>query len=177
MALFNNGAGGTLSGITSLEDWFFGCTSYLLAQQSIAARNPNNIRNLERSINTSGATSGSLTVPATFSPGLNGAILISTASYLSAVPWTAPSGGDLASNPPNNEVLALVDAARRIKILELDPTKNPTNANYIDLAFRMGSTSGASTNGTISLTWSGFPLDLTVAANGDSNYSGRPYLS
>lgn len=177
MALFNNGTGGTLSGITSLEDWFFACTSYLLSQQSMAARNPNNIRNLERNINTSGATSGSLTVPGTFSVGLNGAILVATTTFLTAVPWISPTGGDLASNPPNNEVAALIDAARRIKVLELDSTKNPTNGNYIDLAFRMGSTSGATTNGTISLTWSGFPLDLTVAANGDSNYSGRPYLS
>ena len=88
----------------------------------------------------------------------------------------APTGGDAA---PTNEVIALIDAARRIKLLELDTVKNPTNGNYItEIGFSMGSTSvGGTTNGNCTIRWSGFPLDMTVAANGDTTYSGRVYLS
>lgn len=176
MAAFNNGTGGTLSGITSLEDWFCGCVNFLLAQQMNGARNPSNIKNLERTINSSGAMSGSLTVPITISAGAGGIINFTASTYLTGVTWVAPSGGDAA---PSNEVLALIDAARRIKAVELDNNRNPTNGNYItELGFNMGSTSvGGTTNGTCTIRWSGFPLDMTVAANGDTTYSGRVYLS
>jgi hypothetical protein len=176
VAAFNNGTGGSLSGITSVEDWFAGSVNFLLSQQMNSARNPTNVRNLDRTINASGAMSGSLVVPITISAGTGGAISVAAATYLTGVTWTAPSGGDAA---PTNEVIAVIDAARRIKLLELDTSKNPTNANYIsEFAIAMGTTSaGGTTNGTCTIRWSGFPLDLTVAANGDSTYSGRPYLS
>lgn len=176
MAAFNNGTGGTLSGITSVEDWFCGCVNFLLAQQMNATRNPTNIRNLERTINSSGAMSGSLSVPVTIASGTGGIISIAAATYLTGVTWVAPSAGDAA---PTNEVIALIDAARRIKLLELDTAKNPTNANYItELGFSMGSTSvGGTTSGSCTIRWSGFPLDMTVAANGDTTYSGKVYLS
>lgn len=175
MTAFANGSGGTLSGITSVEDWFAGCVNYLLSQQMNSAKNPTNIRSLDRTINSSGAMSGSLVVPVTVNSGSGGNLAIAAASYLTGVTWTAPTGGDAA---PTNEVIAVIDAARRIKLLELDTSKNPTNASYIiDLGFSMGTTSVAGTNGTCTVRWSGFPLDLTVAANGDSTYSGRPYLS
>jgi hypothetical protein len=176
MTAFANGTGGTLSGITSVEDWFAGCVNFLLSQQMNSARNPTNIRNLDRTINSSGAMSGSLVVPVTTSAGSGGNLAVTAASYLTGVTWTAPSGGDAA---PTNEVIAVIDAARRIKLLELDTSKNPTNANYItEFAIAMGTTSvGGTTNGTCTIRWSGFPLDLTVAANGDSTYSGRPYLT
>lgn len=176
MAAFANGTSGTLSGITSVEDWFCGCVNFLLGQQMNAARNPSNIRNLERTINSSGAMSGSLSVPVTLSAGAGGIVSISAASYLSGVVWAAPIGGDAA---PTNEVIALIDAARRIKLLELDTAKNPTNGNYItEFGFNMGSTSvGGTTNGNCTIRWSGFPLDMAVAANGDITYSGKVYLS
>lgn len=175
MTAFNNGIGGTLSGITSVEDWFAGCVNYLLSQQMSSAKNPTNIKNLDRTINSSGAMSGSLVTPITLSSA-SGNIIIAASTYLTGVIWTAPSGGDAA---PGNEVMAVIDAARRIKILELGSTTNPTNANYItEFGFSMGTTSvGGTTNGTCTIRWSGFPLDLTVAANGDSTYSGRPYLA
>jgi len=176
MAAFNNGTGGTLSGISSAEDWFCGCVNYLLAQQLNSAKNPTNIKNLERTINSSGAMSGSLIVPVTL--GIAGSNLTMQAgTYLTGVTWLAPSGGDAA---PANEVIACIDAARRIKNLELGGTaNNPGGANYItELGFSMGSTNaGGTTNGTCTVRWSGFPLDMTVAANGDVSYSGRPYLS
>ena len=176
MAAFANGTGGTLSGITSAEDWFCGCVNYLLGQQMNSAKNPTNIRFLDRTINASGAMSGSLTVPITISAGAGGNLAIAAATYLTGVAWLAPSGGDAA---PSNEVIAVVDAARRIKLLELDTAKNPTGGNYItELGFAMGSTSaGGTTNGNCTIRWSGFPLDMTVAANGDTTYSGKVYLS
>jgi len=176
MAIFNNGTGGTLSGILSLEDWFCGCVNYLLAQQLNATKNPTNIKNLERTINSSGAMSGSLVVPVTL--GASGSnLIISAASYLTGVVWTPPSSGDAA---PANEVIAVIDAGRRLKNLELGGTTvNPSGASYItELGFSMGSTgAGGTTNGTCTIRWSGFPLDMTVANNGDVSYSGRPYLT
>lgn len=176
MAAFNNGTGGSLSGIASVEDWFAGTVNFLLAQQMNSAKNPTNIKNLDRTINASGAMSGSLVVPITLTAS-GGNIVIAAASYLTGVTWTTPSGGDAA---PTNEVMAVIDAARRIKNLELGgSTTNPTGASYItELGFSMGSTSaGGTTNGTCTIRWSGFPLDMTVAANGDTTYSGRPYLT
>ena len=176
MAAFNNGTGGSLSGITSVEDWFAGTVNFLLAQQMNGAKNPTSIKNLDRTINASGAMSGSLVVPITLSAsGAN--LTIAAATYLTGVIWTAPSGGDAA---PTNEVMAVIDAARRIKNLELGGnTTNPTGASYVtELSFSMGSTSvGGTTNGTCTVRWSGFPLDMTVAGNGDTTYSGRPYLT
>jgi hypothetical protein len=177
VAVFNNGTGGTLSGVTSVEDWFVGCVNYLLSQQMHSGRNPTTIRNLDRNINSSGAMSGSLVVPVTISAGAGGNLAVTAATYLTGVTWVAPTGGDAV---PSNEVIAVIDAARRVKLLELDTTgRNPTGANYItELGIAMGTTSvGGTTNGTCTIRWSGFPLDLTVAANGDSTYSGRPYLS
>lgn len=176
MALFNNGTGGTLSGITSVEDWFAGCVNFLLSQQMNGAKNPTNIKNLDRTINSSGAMSGSLVVPVTLGFSSN-TMTVGAASYLTGVIWTAPTAGDAS---PNNEVIAVIDAARRIKNLELGGTTvNPSGANYItELSFSMGSTSaGGTTNGSAVVRWSGFPLDMVVAANGDVSYSGRPYLS
>ena len=176
MAAFANGTGGTLSGISSVEDWFCGCVNYLLGQQMNSAKNPTNIRFLDRTINASGAMSGSLTVPITISAGAGGNLAIAAATYLTGVIWVAPSAGDAA---PTNEVIAVIDAARRIKLLELDTAKNPTGGNYItELGFAMGSTSaGGTTNGNCTVRWSGFPLDMVVAANGDTTYSGKIYLS
>jgi hypothetical protein len=177
MTLLNVGTGGALSGINSAEDWFVGTVNYLLAQQLNTAKNPTSIKNLERNINSSGAMSGSLVVPVTLSAAANGLFTMNAASYLTGVVWTPPSGGDVV---PPNEVIAVIDAARRIKILEMGGTaSNPSGANCItELTFSMGTTSaGGSTNGTCTVRWSGFPLDMNVGANGDVCYSGRPYLN
>lgn len=176
MAAFANGTGGTLSGITSVEDWFAGTVNYLLSQQMNSAKNPTTIKFLDRTINASGAMSGSLTVPITISAGAGGNLAITAATYLTGVIWVAPSAGDAA---PTNEVIAVIDAARRIKLVELDTARNPTGGNYItELGFTMGSTSaGGTTNGNCTIRWSGFPLEMTVASNGDTTYSGKVYLS
>lgn len=175
MAVFANGTGGSLSGINSVEDWFCGCVNFLLGQQMNGSRNPTNLRRLDRVINAAGAMSGSLSVPCAISAGAGGIISISAPSYLSGVVWTAPTGGDAA---PANEVIAVIDAARRIRALELDTARNPNGANYItEFGFTMGSSSVAGTNGTFTVRWSGFPLDMVVAANGDTTYSGRVYLT
>ncbi len=176
MAAFANGTGGTLSGITSVEDWFCGCVNFLLAQQMNSARNPTNIKNLDRTINSSGAMSGSLSVPVTISNSAGGNIAIAATSYLTGIAWVAPTGGDAA---PANEVIAVIDAARRINTLQLDTTRNLTGGNYItEFGVSMGTTSvGGTTNGTCTIRWSGFPLEMTVAANGDTTYSGKIYLS
>ncbi len=176
MASFNNGTGGTLSGILSLEDWFCGCVNYLLAQQLSSVKNPTDIKNLQRNINSLGAMSGSLIVPVTLAASAAN-LTVTAATYLTGVVWVAPTGGDAA---PTNEVIAVIDAARRIKNLELAGTTiNPSGASCItELGFSMGSTSvGGTTNGTCTVRWSGFPLDMTVGNNGDVSYSGRPYLS
>lgn len=175
MAVFANGTGGTLQGITSVEDYFAGAINYLLSQQMNLTKNPTNLQYLTRTINAGGLMSGQLSVPCTISSGAGGALSYAAPSYLTAVTWMAQTGGDAPGI--TNEVQAVIDAARRLKVLELDSTKNTTNANYISLTTSMGSTSTSGTNGTITIAFSSFPLDLTVAANGDATYSGKPYLA
>lgn len=173
MASITFGTGGTLQSISSVEDYFAGAINYLYAQQNTGAKNPTNLQNLTRTINSTGTMTGSLTVPATISGEADGDLIVTAASYLTSVSWTPPSGGDAQ---PANEVIAVIDAARRLKILELDSSKNPNNANYISLSFTMGASTG-SNNGSITISFSGFPLDISVAGNGDITYSGKVYLS
>lgn len=175
MAVFANGTGGTLQGITSVEDYFAGAINYLLSQQANTTKNPTNLKYLTRTINADGLMSGQLAVPCTVTAGTAGALSIAAPSYLTGVTWTAQTGGDAPSI--SNEVQAVIDAARRLKVLELDSTKNTTNANYISVAVSMGSTSTSGTNGTITIGFSSFPLDLTVGTSGDATYSGKVYLA
>lgn len=166
------GTGGTLQSITSVEDYFAGAVNYLYGSQNTSAKNPTNLRYLTRTISSTATMSGELSVPATFSGDANGDINVTVASYLTSVVWTPPTGGDAQ---PDNEVIAVIDAARRLKVLELNSATNPNNANYISVGFTMGSS--ASGNGTVNISFSGFPLDVTVANNGDITYSGKVYLS
>lgn len=173
MAAFVNGSGGTLQGITTLEDWTVALINFLRIQQGNSARNPNSIRNLVITANTEGAISGSFTCPVMVAGGAAGAAVITATSYLTGVVYTPPSGGD--SSAPN-EVQALIDAVRRQRNLELSAA-NTTNANYLTWALSMGSTGVANTNGTISIGFNGLPVDMTQAANGSINIEGRTYLS
>lgn len=173
MAPFTNGSGGTISGVTILEDWTVALINFLRIQQNNSARNPNSIRNLLMTTNTEGAISGSFNCPVTVAGGADGQTIITASSYLTGVVYTKPTGGD--SNAPN-EVQALIDAVRRQRNLELSPTANPNNANYLSFGFSMGSTGVGATNGTISIAFNGLPVDMVQAANGSINIEGRTYL-
>jgi len=175
MAPFNSGSGGTLPGILTLEDWTLAHINFLRIQQNTEARNPNNARNLTITANTAGAISGTFTSPVNVVAGAAGALAITAESYLVGVVYTSPTGGD-ASAP--NEVQALVDAVRRQKALELAGTnRNPSNANYLSLSITMGTTEVSNTNATISLGFSGLPVDMTQAPNGAVTFEGRSYLT
>lgn len=174
MAAFNNGSGGTISGVSNREDWTAAHIRFVQIQQNNPARNPNNIRNLVITANTEGAISGSFNCPVTVAPGANGSIVITAVSYLTGVVYTAPTGGDSSAT---NEVQALIDTVMRQKALELDATKNTTNANYLSWSVSMGSTGVGTTNGTISIGFSGLPVDMVQATNGSITIEGRTYLS
>lgn len=174
MATFVNGTGGTIAGISNLEDWTFSLINFLRIQQGTAAKNPNNLRYLNVTQNTDGAISGSFSCPVTVAGGTAGISTISATTYLTGVTYVAPTGGDSAAA---NEVQALIDAVRRQKSLELDPTKNATNANYLSWAVTMGTTGAGTNNATINIGFSGLPGDMTQAANGSINIEGRTYLS
>jgi hypothetical protein len=174
MANFVNGSGGLFTGITTREDWTRAMINYVRTQQALAAKNPNNLKYLNVTENTDGAMSGTFSCPITVVPGAAGAINITATSYLTGVVYTAPTGGDSTAT---NEVQALIDTVMRQKALELDPAKNPNNANYLSWSVTMGSTGVGTTNATINLGFSGLPGDMTQAANGSINVEGRTYLS
>lgn len=174
MAAFVNGTGGTIAGVTNLEDWTVSLINFLRVQQGTPAKNPNNLRYLAVNQNTDGAISGSFNCPVTVAGGAAGIATITAASYLTGVTYVAPTGGD--SSAPN-EVQALIDAVRRQKSLELDTTKNTTNANYLSWSVAMAATGAGTNNATISIGFAGLPVDMTQAANGSINVEGRTYLS
>ncbi|MEG4010398.1 hypothetical protein QUA41_30725 [Microcoleus sp. Pol11C1] len=174
MTAFTNGTGGTLTGITTVEDWTFALINFLRIQQGNSAKNPSNLKYLNVTTNTDGALSGTFSCPCTVVAGTAGALSITAASYLTGVTYTAPSGGDSTAT---NEVQALIDAVRRQKALELDTTKNTGNANYLSLSVTMGATGVGSNNATVNLGFSGLPGDMTQAANGSLTVEGRTYLS
>lgn len=175
MAPFNNGSGGTITGVTTLEDWTFALINFLRIQQGNSAKNPNNLKNLTVTVNTDGAISGSFNCPVMIGAGTAGAVTVTGSSYLTGVTYTAPSGGDSTAT---NEVQALIDAVRRQKALELAGTAtNPTNANYLSWSVAMGTTGTIGTNGTISIGFAGLPGDMTQATNGAITTEGRTYLT
>lgn len=174
MAAFTNGTGGTIVGVTTLEDWTVALINFVRIQQSNPAKNPNNIRNLTITANTEGAISGSFTCPVTVAAGAAGAASITAISYLTGVAYVAPTGGD--SSAPN-EIQALIDAVRRQKNLELTSTANTNNANYLNWGVSMGTTGVGTTNGTINIGFSGLPVDMVQAPNGSVTIEGRTYLS
>jgi hypothetical protein len=173
MAAFVNGSGGTLSGITSLEDWTRALIEFLRIQQGNGTKNPTSLKYLSVTINTEGALSGSFNCPVVIGSGAAGAVTITAASYLTGVNYVAPTGGDSTAT---NEVQALIDAVRRQKALELDAAKNLTNANYLTFSVTMGSTGVGSNNATVNLGFSGLPADMTQNANGSLTTEGRTYL-
>lgn len=174
MTAFANGTGGTITGVTNLEDWTVSLINFLRVQQGTPAKNKNNLRYLTVNQNTDGAISGSFNCPVTVAGGANGISTITAASYLTDVTYVAPTGGDSSAA---NEVQALIDAVLKQKNLELDTTtKNTTNANYLSWSVAMAAT-GAGTNAIISIGFSGLPVDMTQAANGSLNVEGRTYLS
>jgi hypothetical protein len=174
MAAFINGTGGSLSGITSLEDWTFALLNFLRIQQGNSAKNPNSIRYLNINTNTDGAFTGTFSCPVLIAGGAGGVTNITASSYLQNVGYVPPTGGD--SNAPN-EVQALIDAVRRQRALELENGRNPSNGNYLNWAVTMGSTGVASNNGTISLGFAGLPADMSQDANGVLKIEGRTYLT
>jgi len=174
MAAFTNGTGGTISGVTTLEDWTFALINFLRVQQGNGTKNPNSLKYLSVTTNTEGALSGSFSCPVTIGSGTAGAATITATSYLTGVNYVTPTGGDSTAT---NEVQALIDAVRRQKSLELDTTKNPNNANYLSWSVTMGATGSGSNNATINLGFSGLPADMTQAANGSLTTEGRTYLS
>lgn len=175
MAPFNNGSGGTISGVTNREDWTAAVLRFLQIQQSNPARNPNSVRNLVITANTEGAISGSFSCPVTVAPGAGGILTITAVSYLVGVVYTAPTGGDSSAA---NEVQALIETVMRQKALELNTLTNPTNANHLSWGVTMGVTGVGTTNATITIGFSGLPVDMVQAASGGSvTIEGRTYLT
>jgi len=175
MATFNNGSGGTITGITTLEDWTLAHINFLRINQANSAKNPNGLKYLSVTTNTEGAVSGTLNCPVMVGGGAGGSATITATSYLTDVTYTAPAGGD--SSAPN-EVQALIDAVRRQKALELDSSKNPNNGNYLSWSVTMATTgSGSGTNATINLGFSGLPVDMSQTPNGQLTTEGRTYLT
>ncbi len=174
MAAFINGSGGTISGITTLEDWTFALINFLRIQQGISAKNPSTLKYLTININTDGAMSGTFSCPVIVTGGALGVSTIVATSYLTGVTYTAPTGGDSTAT---NEVQALIDAVRRQKALELDTSKNTINANYLSWGVTMNATGSGTNNATINLGFAGLPADMTQAANGSITTEGRTYLA
>lgn len=174
MAAFTNGTGGTIAGVTTLEDWTFALINFLRVQQGNPTKNPNNLRYLSVTQNTEGAISGTFACPVSVAGGAAGAVTITGTTYLTGVTYTAPTGGD--STAPN-EVQALIDAVRRQKALELDPSKNTSNANYLSWGVTMNATGVGTNNATMNISFSGLPGDMSQSASGALTIEGRTYLS
>jgi len=173
MANFVNGTGGTITGVTTLEDWTFALINFLRVQQGSGAKNPNSLKYLNITQNTDGAVSGTFSCPCTVAGGAAGAVSITASSYLTGVTYVASTGDSTATN----EVQALIDAVRRQKALELDGSKNPLNANYLSWSVTMNATGVGANNATISLGFAALPGDMSQAANGSLTIEGRTYLS
>jgi hypothetical protein len=173
MAAFANGIGGTIPGVTVVEDFTMAILNFLRIQQGNKDRNPNSLKYLVINQNTEGSVSGTFTCPVLVSEGTDGAVVITAPSYLTGVTYVRSEGGD---SKAINEVQALIDAVRRQKALELDETKNPNNGNHLSWGVIMGTTGVLGTNGTITLTFSGLPVDITQTTNGSINIEGRTYL-
>lgn len=171
------GTGGT-NQATTLEA---GLISDIRRAQSLERdplRNPSNVNRIQSTTDDDSASfDGRVNFPVTITTDASGNVSIVAIDY-----FTVPSGGDphyvagTGGTVKSSTIQgAIIEQTILLKNLELDPTKNTTNANYITWSITNGTTSGVG-NGTFNATYADMPLEITLTSNGGQTEIGKAYL-
>lgn len=164
MASFSPG-GGTLKS-TTLEGAFLEAIMLLLSKEQDATLNPNNNKRVTFTLNQQLVASGTCNFLATESLNtVNDSITWTVDNYLtSGFVFSAGSGTLKAGNLP----AAIIALAKRIRVLEVQPLKNSTGQNNINIAY-------SSQESAVTLYWK-MPLSVSTASDGKVTYTATPYL-
>lgn len=141
-------------------------------------RNPSSVNRITSSSDDDSASfEARVSFPVSITSDVNGNTSIAAIDYFT-VPaggqphYVAGTGGTIKSSTVQG---AIVEQTIALKNLELDPSKNPTNGNYISWSISNGTVSGVG-NGTFTATYNKMPLEVTIASNGGQTTTGKAYL-
>ncbi|MGL5508773.1 MAG: hypothetical protein ACRDB1_04095, partial [Microcoleaceae cyanobacterium] len=141
-------------------------------------RNPSGVNRISSTTDDDSASfEGRVTFPINIATEASGNITISAIDYFT-VPangephYTAGSGGTVKSSTLQG---AIIEQTVLLKKLELDPTKNTTNANYITWSISTNTVTGLG-NGTFTANYTNMPLEVSIASNGAQTTTGKAYL-
>lgn len=174
MTSINPGSGGTITA-TTLEAFFIAAIRRLQALEKSTTYNPSNLNNITSNLSDDNSSfNATINFPLNYTVDGDGETPFTVFDYLTGTSsqYLAGSGGTItASNLPK----AIFEAALRISILEINPTKNPQNLNCISWTINKNEI-GSSSQGTFTLTVSNFPLE--IVEGGDSQTTkGKAYLT
>lgn len=164
MALFTPGTGTLRS--TTLESALLEAIMLLLGKEQDAAINPNNQKRVTFNLNQQLVASGTCNFLATETlDTTNDSIRWTVDNYLaSGFVFSAGNGTLKAGNLP----AAIIAIAKRIRSLEVQPTKNATGQSNINLVF-------SSQESAVTLYWK-MPVQTVTDSNGRVAYNAVPYL-
>lgn len=171
------GSGGT-DQTTTIESGTVHLIRLIQGLEADTSRNPSGVNNLTSNVSEdSRSLSASINFPCNLMPSSDQttyqiqAIDYFTQPQGQPAAYTAGTGGTFRGA---NAQQALIQHIIAQRLLELDSTKNPTNANYIDYQITVGT--ATTVNSTFVATLSGLPLDVTNNGNGTQTTSGKAYL-
>lgn len=176
MAIKTPGSNGT-DQTTSIEAGTIHLIRLIQSLEADPTRNPSGINNITSSVSEDNRSlSASINLPCNLTISSDRATYqIQSIDY-----FTQPQGQASAYTPGTDGTFrgatiqqALIQHIIAQRNLELDSTKNPTNANYIDYQITAGTTAN---NSIFNATLTGLPLDTTNNSNGTQTTSGKSYL-
>lgn len=131
MAIFTPGTSGTLKS-TTLENALFEAIQLMLQRERDTTINPSGENRITFSLDQNLALSGNCTFPAIETiNSLDGSINWNITNYLPGATFNNGGGTLKAGNLP----AAIIEIAKRIQSLEVQPTKNTQNLNKINIVY------------------------------------------
>ena len=141
-------------------------------------QNPSNLNYITSSSNDDLASfSAQINFPVTVTVGTDGKINIAAIDYFTPLSgntlnYTVGTGGTIKSSTVQG---AIIEQTILLKNLELDPAKNPTNANYIIWSLTNGTIGGVG-NASFSASYNNMPLEISNLPDGNQSTIGKAYL-
>jgi hypothetical protein len=181
MAAHTAGTGASVTGVShsapagaaTKERYVYGVLGLLEQEENNLTRLANRTDKITITANFSTKTANiDLLINVTASNAANGISSYAATHYLTDSTFTSGTGG---SSTAPNLAQAAMEAVMALKLLELDPTKNPNNINAVIRCQHVLNNSGG-TNATFSALLE-FPIEIISLPGGGNVIEGKTYLS
>ncbi|WP_293341071.1 hypothetical protein [Microcoleus sp. CAWBG58] len=181
MTSHTSGQGATVTGVpysapngsSSKERYVYGILARLEQEENTLARVSERTDRITITANLSTKIADiDLLINVQASTVASGVVQYTASHYLTGSTFTSGTGGDSTAS---NLAQAAMEAVMDLKMLELDPTKNPDKVNAVTRCqYVMGNSGG--TNATFSASIQ-MPIDIISLPGGGSVVEGRTYLT